>query len=86
MYLADICIPGEKYLRRLSSLLLCWCDVSPPLITSLCVLIVHKRFGPRSVSDFAPLMFKNNNSSGRNNNCTAGYLPMKCEVIELCAV
>ena len=53
MYLVVTRVPGESYRRRLTSLLLCLCYVFRALIKSLCVLILHLRSEPRSVSDHA---------------------------------
>ena len=59
-------MPGESYCRPLRSLLLCLCDVFRALIISLPpVLILHDRFGPRSVSD-------------RKNEC---QFPNHCKII-----
>ena len=50
MYFALTCMPGESYCRRLRSLLLYLYYKFRALINSLCVLILHQRSGPRSVS------------------------------------
>ena len=52
MYLVFTRMPGASYRRRLRSLLLRLCDVVRALINSLfCMLILHRRSGPLSVSD-----------------------------------
>ena len=51
MYLALTRQSGESYRTRLRSLLLYLCEVFPTLINFSCVVILHERSGPRSVSD-----------------------------------
>ena len=50
MYLVFTCMPGESYRRRLRSLSLHLCYLFRALINSLCVVILHERSWPRSVS------------------------------------
>ena len=52
MYLVFTRMPGESYRRRLGSLLLYLCHVFRALNKLACVLILHERSGPRSVSDW----------------------------------
>ena len=44
------CMPGESYWRQLRFLLLCLCAVLSSADQLLCVLLLHKCCGPRSVS------------------------------------